>query len=224
MPCWRGDGSAVVERARAVGGAADCFEVVVADASGTLGESDARAGGFVLVACAPGRGGQLNAGAARCRGDVIVFNHADTLLSPAHLSAVASGLGGAVGGAFYKALGKHHPAMGWTEPFVRWWTRRFGVLYGDQSVFVRREVFLEMGGFREIPLMEDVDFSRRLRAAGEVRLLDPVLETSMRTFRERGYLRTKLRNMVFVWAFQLGIASPGTLYRWYYRKRTKDDG
>ncbi|CAN5459663.1 TIGR04283 family arsenosugar biosynthesis glycosyltransferase [soil metagenome] len=206
-------------RVEALRGSDYCHEIVVAAAGGTLTQADAEGGGFELVACEPGRGGQLNRGAERCSGDVLVFNHADTWLGPEHLEALAGGLGDAVGGAFYKALRIHHPSVGWTERFVRWWTRRWGVLYGDQSVFVRREVFRRMGGFREIPLMEDVEFSGRLRKEGRLVMLEPVLETSMRRFREDGYWRTKGRNVVFVWIFRLGWASPESLYRWYYEKR-----
>jgi len=195
-----------------------CHEIVIADA----GKSSTPfvVTGATVVSCeTPGRGIQLNRGASICTGDIIVFNHADTRLEPEHLKALEEALPeDVVGGAFYKALGKHHPKLAWTEPFVRWFTRHFGILYGDQSVFVRREIFLRMGKFREIPLMEDVDFSRRLRAQGKVLLLDPPLETSMRRFRKRGYFRTKVQNMIFVWLFWFGV-SPEKLYDWYYRER-----
>ena len=164
------------------------------------------------------RGGQLNAGARRASGDVLVFHHADTQFSQAHLDGLVAALADEklVGGAFYKDIRSHHPKVGWSEPIVRWYSRRIGVLYGDQSVFVRRAHFEEMGEFREIPLMEDVDFSKRLRRSGKMTLVDPSIRTSMRKFKAEGTVRRKVQNVALVFLFRLGV-SPERLYRWYYR-------
>ncbi|MDG2125538.1 MAG: glycosyltransferase, partial [Verrucomicrobiales bacterium] len=120
-------------------------------------------------------------------------------------------------GGFQKAFATHHPKMRWLEPFVRWYSGRWGILYGDHSVFVRREVFEAMGGFAAVKLMEDVDFSDRIRQEGKVVLLDPPLETSMRRFKRRGYLKNRLQNLLFVWLWRMRLADDKTLYRWYYR-------
>ena len=85
-------------------------------------------------------------------------------------------------GAFFKDTPAHYPAWAWANGFVRWWSQHFGVVYGDQSVFMRRVFFDEMGGFEMIPLMEDVAMSRKLRASGKFRLIDPPVRTSMRRF------------------------------------------
>lgn len=151
-------------------------------------------------------------------GEVLVFQHADTNFSQQHLEAlsVAMADGQLKGGAFYKDIRAHFPKVAWSEPLVRWYSRRIGVIYGDQSVFVRRAEFEALGGFREIPLMEDVEFSKRLRRAGQVTLIDPPLRTSMRKFEAEGAIRRKLQNFGLVWLFRLGV-SPERLHRWYYR-------
>jgi GT2 family glycosyltransferase len=97
-------------------------------------------------------------------------------------------------------------------------SRRGGTLYGDQSIFVRREVFLQLGGFAKIPLMEDVEFSRRLRAAGKIALLDPPTQTSARRHAGRGAWRTSVQNALFIVLYRFGVA-PERLHRWYYRDR-----
>jgi hypothetical protein len=90
--------------------------------------------------------------------------------------------------------------------------------YGDQGIFVRRSVFERLGGFREIPLMEDVDFLRRLHRAGRVALTPAPITTSARRFVEGGVLRQQLLNIALVAAFELGVA-PERLAGWYGRGR-----
>jgi GT2 family glycosyltransferase len=94
--------------------------------------------------------------------------------------------------------------------------RRGGTLYGDQSIFVRKEIFEQLGGFASIPLMEDVEFSRRLRRTGKIVVLDPPIATSPRHHERRGAIRTSIRNGVMIVLYRLGI-SPQRLHAWYYR-------
>ena len=204
-------------------------EVLVADASddrdGVRDLAESFGARFIAVG-QPNRGGQLNAGAREASGDVLLFHHADTQLTQAHYRSVIDALEGdpeLVGGAFYKDIRAHHPRLGWSEPLVRWYSHHLGILYGDQSVFVRRARFGELGGFREIPLMEDVEFSKRLRRAGKVGLIDPPLRTSMRKFVADGALRRKLQNMWLVFLFRLGV-SPERLHRRYYRWKNTGRG
>jgi GT2 family glycosyltransferase len=103
----------------------------------------------------------------------------------------------------------------WLESVARFLTRHGGTLYGDQSIFVRRDVFMDLGGFAKIPLMEDVEFSRRLRAAGKVTVLDPPVRSSARRHRRKGAWRTSIQNGLFIVLYHLGV-SPHRLHRWYY--------
>jgi GT2 family glycosyltransferase len=90
-------------------------------------------------------------------------------------------------------------------------------LYGDQSIFVRRDQYNALGGFPPIPLMEDVEFSRRLRRAGKIALLEPPLVTSARRHATQGSWRTSVRNGTLLLLHRIGV-SPYRLHRWYYRE------
>ncbi len=196
--------------------------IVVADASDdwiAVRELCERHGARFLQVERPCRGAQMDAGAAVAGGEVIVFHHADSEFSQAHYNALRDlfsrdpMLGG---GAFLKDLSATFPRMGWLRPLHRVYTRHVGTMYGDQSIFVAREVFEMMGGFGELPLMEDVRFSARLRDAVRVKVIGPPLRSSRRKFARDGVWRRKLENMVLVSLFRLGV-SPGKLARIYYR-------
>jgi rSAM/selenodomain-associated transferase 2 len=195
------------------------FEMIVVDASGDgVAETIALASGATSVACAtPNRGEQMNFGAEASTGDVLLFQHSDTQLEQAHLEAIAEALADPeiVGGAFFRKYDDRHPRLKWLESITRFLTRRGGTLYGDQSIFVRRDVFERLGGFARIPLMEDVEFSRRLRAAGKIAVLDPPVASSARRHLRRGAWRTSIQNGLFIVLYNLGV-SPHRLHRWYY--------
>jgi hypothetical protein len=108
--------------------------------------------------------------------------------------------------------------MRWAEGIERWHNRTFGALYGDQSLFARRAHFEKLGGFAEIPLLEDVEFSKRLRASGRIALLDPPIASSPRKHLEQGAWRTTLRNAAILLLYRLGI-NPRRLHSWYYAVR-----
>ena len=194
-------------------------ETIVVDAAGD-GESERIAlscGATFVPSPAPNRGEQLNLGAVAASGDVIVFQHSDTDLENAHLAAIEAALSDPqiIGGAFYRKFDGRHPRLMWLESVARFLTRHGGTFYGDQSIFVRRDVFMDLGGFAKIPLMEDVEFSRRLRAAGKVTVLDPPVRSSARRHRRKGAWRTSIQNGLFIVLYHLGV-SPHRLHRWYY--------
>ena len=93
-----------------------------------------------------------------------------------------------------------------------------GPLFGDQSIFVKADVFHEMGGFADIPIMEDIEFSRRLRRRGRIVLLDPPLWSSPRRFRGLGNLRTSVSQRRVRRVFFPRVP-PDKLHSWYYHKR-----
>lgn len=166
----------------------------------------------------PNRGGQLNAGARAVTGDILLFQHADSRLERGHLFAIRLCLGQAgncAGGAFYRKFDSRHPRLRVLEIVerIRCWAG--GPLFGDQSIFVRAGAFAELGGYREIPLMEDWDFSRRLRRHSQILLLDPPMETSPRLSEQKGAWRATLRNALFIMLFQLGYC-PWRLHAMYY--------
>ncbi|MEP6809948.1 MAG: TIGR04283 family arsenosugar biosynthesis glycosyltransferase [Chthoniobacterales bacterium] len=176
-----------------------------------------RWGAMLLKFSPPNRGSQMNAGAEVATGDVLLFQHADTHLEAAHVDAIRRALREPriIGGAFYRKFDGRHPRLMWLEPIARFLSRNGGTLYGDQSVFVRRDVFEELGGFANFPLMEDMEFSKRLRAAGHTVLLDPPVHSSARRHLQKGAWRMTVRNALFIVLYKFGV-SPARLHRWYY--------
>jgi len=218
IPVWRDWSSAAtcVAQVRKMAGVCEVI-VSAASADRELAETMHTLGVSLVESDQPSRGRQMDRGAAAASGEWLLFHHVDTDLTPAHLQALlrATASPVMVGGAFYRRFDERHPGLRWLEPVERWHNRTFGALYGDQSIFVRREVFARLGGFRGLPLMEDVDFSLRLRRAGKIALLDPPIASSPRRHLARGPWRTTARNAAILALFHLGV-SPHRLHRWYY--------
>jgi rSAM/selenodomain-associated transferase 2 len=224
IPCWH-DAAAWRSLCAALRGLRGFHEVIVA-AAGETSDLPLPTADFRLVRCArPNRGAQMNAGARLATSDALLFHHADTALTQPHLDALAQALTDreTIGGAFHRKYDDRHHGFAWIERVARIWNARGGTLYGDQSIFVRREVFTRLGGFREIPLMEDVEFSRRLRRAGRTVLLDPPIATSARHHQRRGPWRTTARNATMLLLYRCGMC-PHRLHRWYYRGMTPGAG
>lgn len=217
IPVWRNSESVVplVERLRSF---PEVREIIVS-ATETADDLCARvesAGGIFLANDQPNRGRQLNSGAELATDDWLLFHHADSHLDRDHVNAlVALGPNAVVGGAFYRKFDERHPVLRCLETFERWHSRAFGTLYGDQSVFVRREHFQRIGGFAPIPLMEDVDLSRRLRRSGIIKLLDPPMRSCSRKQIEQGAWKVTLRNLLFLILFRCGVPVE-RLHCWYY--------
>ena len=178
----------------------------------------AQSGKIRLIVCGkPSRGAQMNAAATEARGSLLCFHHADSKLGREHVAALAAAARdrGIVGGAFHRQFDDRHFWMKRWEGLVRRISAAAGPLFGDQSIFVKADVFQQMGGFADIPLMEDIEFSRRLRRMGRITLLDPPVWSSPRRFRRLGNARTLLLNAAFIGLFYIGV-NPHTLHRWYY--------
>ncbi len=221
IPCWR-DAAALARVLAMLQPLPDVHEVIVADAT----ETDecralARAAGCAVAHCPrPSRGAQMNAGAALARGDVLLFHHADSALTAAHVAQLHAAMTdpALIGGGYYRHFDARHPHLRWLEKWARRLNDFGGTIFGDQSVFVRRAHFETLGGFADIPLMEDVEFSRRLRRSGRTRLLDPPMQSSARRFTRRGPWRTTLTNGALLAAYHCGVA-PARLHRIYYAAR-----
>lgn len=174
-----------------------------------------------IVHCSrPGRGHQMNEAARVARGEVFLFHHADTELTDAHFESLRIALTDPAvgGGAFRRHFDERHPHLRWVEPWEALRCRLFGPLFGDQSIFVRRAAFEALGGYADVPLMEDVEFTCRLRRHSGLKLLTPSIRTSPRKHLEQGRWRTTLTNAVFLLLYTCGVA-PGRLHGWYYRHR-----
>jgi len=178
--------------------------------------------GARVVRGEPGRGQQLNRGARAglaAGADLLVFVHADTVLPPGAPAALRAAVArGARGGAFLVRFDSELWKMrlgGWLVNLRTRWVR---LPLGDQAQFATRETFAALGGFRDWPLLEDVDFAWRLRRAGAMAILDARVTTSARRFLEHGSLRTVATNWLIWLLFLLGV-SPHRLARFYGKIR-----
>jgi rSAM/selenodomain-associated transferase 2 len=158
----------------------------------------------------------MNAGAALARGEVLFFLHADSFPPARALALIDQALADprVVGGAFEHLFDE--PA--WSLRAITWINRaRYritGNWYGDQGIFVRGEVFRALGGYRELRLLEDVDFSRRLKRRGRSVLVRAPLRTSGRRFLARGPWRTFFLCWWLVGRFTLGLDTERYAERW----------
>ena len=162
-----------------------------------------------LIAAPRGRAAQMNAGAAAARGEVLLFLHADTLLPRESGRAVLGALQdpAVIGGAFRVRLAASPGAGRYVRASLGITGRMIGAraavsrsYSGDQAIFVRTEAFRSVGGYPEIPLMEDVELARRMRREGKTVLLPLRVETSGRRWETWGPLRTVL----FMWRLRIG--------------------
>lgn len=194
------------------------IQYIVADASHEVAR-DIPEGVLWLENIMPSRGAQLARAAQEACAPFIVFHHADNKMKIEHLESLKEAMfeDTVMAGAFHRNLEKNWKWLSVFDPIARFWNQRFGILYGDQSVFVRQSFYNEIGGIKKIPLMEDVDFSDRLRQETSPVLLDPPLEASMRRFKKRGYLKNKIQNWIYISKYRLGY-SPQELYNSYYKK------
>ena len=198
------------------------LQVIVSSVGGTDSTDDVRRTGrpdTLWIDGPPGRGVQLNAGAAEARGRWLWFVHADSHLPEGwfELFEALDRRDDVVGGAFAFRLDTRVWQARWLEWAVAARVRLFGLPYGDQGIFVRRAVFHSMQGFLPIALMEDVEFVRRLKRQGRMVHLSEGMVTSARRWEQRGWLRQSLSNLGTLSLYFLGV-SPERLARRYDRR------
>lgn len=187
--------------------AGEC-ELVVVDGGSSDGTFEIAQRHADLAVWAPrGRAKQMNIGARAATGEVLLFLHADTVL-PNNFSALlhhALADATVIGGRFDVRL----DAVGWRfrmiETLMNIRSRLSRISTGDQAMFVRREVFLALGGFPELELMEDIEFSRRLKRMGKIACLREQVKTSARRWRQGGVFRTIFLMWTLRLAYFLGV-------------------
>jgi rSAM/selenodomain-associated transferase 2 len=192
------------------------YEILVVDGGSTDGTCQEAALADRLLHAPRGRAVQMNQGAAAAAGDVLLFLHADCTLQAGALEAAERTLGRArvVGGCFRM----HVAAEAWVYRLIDACAtarvRLTGLVYGDQGLFVRRDVFARLGGFPALRLMEDIFFSRALRRLGRVIVLSQQIGVSPRRWQRQGILRQTLRNWLLT-ALAAGGVNPDRLAAFY---------
>ena len=170
----------------------------------------------MFLTTAPGRASQMNAGAATSQADVLLFLHADTRLPDEARQAIERALGDSacVGGRFDVRFERDRGLAWLIARLISLRSRWSGIATGDQALFVRRDVFAKLGGFADIPIMEDVDFTRRLKQAGRMEALRARVVTSYRRWEQCGVLRTILLMWTLRLLYWLGV-HPNKLKAFY---------
>jgi rSAM/selenodomain-associated transferase 2 len=167
-------------------------QIIVVDGGSDDGTS-ALAGPFAdhVLSAPRGRASQMNAGAAAGQVDVLLFLHADTRLPPTALADVRDAIGGGtLWGRFDVRIDSSHPLLRVVERMMNLRSRLTGIATGDQALFVRRDVFEQLGGFPDLPLMEDIAFTTALRKRARPACLRSRVTTSARRWEKHGVLRT----------------------------------
>lgn len=167
----------------------------------------ARNDGAKVVLSPPGRAKQLNRGAAEAQGEVFLFLHGDTRLPDGYARYVRETMARyeVVAGAFSLAIDSPQKSLKWVAGAANLRSRFTGFPYGDQAIFMRADLFRELGGFPELPVMEDFCLIQALRRKGRVHILDQHVHTSARRWLRLGVLRTTLINQLMVMGFLLGV-------------------
>jgi len=175
-----------------------------------------------VISAPRGRAAQMNAGAAKASGDVLLFLHADTMLPEDADGLMLYGLAdtGRVWGRFDVTIDGSNPTLKLVAGLMNWRSQITGIATGDQAMFMTRNAFFDVGGFPDIALMEDIALSKRLKQIGRPICLAARARTSGRRWREHGVIRTILLMWRLRFAYWLG-AEPAALAR-RYRYASRD--
>ena len=197
-------------------------ELIVVDGGSTDGTMDvAQELGFTVIqeTCSRGRGKQLNTGANSASSQIVLFLHADTLLPPDFPEAVVNCLQNKVTilGAFSLKIDRGGILLSGVVMFANLRSRLLHLPYGDQALFMRKKDFIQMGGFQEVPIMEDFILVKEARKKGNIQTLPQAVTTSARRWKRLGTVRTTCINQLIVLGYYLGV-SPQKLAS-FYRKQ-----
>ena len=163
-----------------------------------------------------GRANQMNAGAMAASGEILLFLHADTRLPTNFEQMIRTTLAkpGIVAGAFALRINAPDWGLRLVEFGVKWRSHLWQMPYGDQGIFLTKDVFQQVGNFPKMPIMEDFELMRKLKTLGKIYLLPTPVITSPRRWLKKGIIQTTLWNQIIVIAYLLGI-SPHRIRNWY---------
>lgn len=193
-------------------------EIIVVDGDPRGGTITAILDSGVITSIAEkGRARQMNRGASFASGDVLLFLHADTFLPADALVRVKATMEDDqyVAGAFDLGIHTERRIFRITEKYVALRTRVTRVPFGDQAIFIRKSYFGKIGGYKDIPLMEDVEIMRRIGKRGDkICIIPERVMTSARRWEQEGILYCTLRNWALQLSYALGVPAE-QLATWY---------
>ena len=201
--------------------AGEC-EIIVVDGGSRDGTLSRSTEADLVIESAPGRAVQQNAGAEVAHGEYLLFLHADCRVTPQFNQAIHCGLQATdvIAGCFQQSI--DHPARKYrlVERGNAWRVRNLGWIYGDQGLFIRKNDFVQLGMFPEMPLMEDLYFSKLLKKNGKLVISPHRLIVSPRRWEKNGLIRQTLRNWSFIGMTHCGVSAT-TLAKWYGHVRVE---
>jgi rSAM/selenodomain-associated transferase 2 len=196
----------------------DAAEIIIVDGD-LLGStiSAVRNSGVITAISSKGRARQMNRGAALASGGILLFLHADTQLPVNALSMIKKVMEDRrlVAGAFKLGIRSERRIFRITEKYVSLRTRVTRIPFGDQAIFIRRDYFERIGGYKDIPLMEDVELMARIKKrGGSISIIPEKVLTSARRWEREGVLRCTARNWAIQTLYACGVP-PERLAKWY---------
>ncbi len=162
---------------------------------------------------------QLNRGAALSSGEVIVFLHADCRLPEdafIKIKNIYEKVPDLSGGAFTMSLDGRKPFYRFYSFSGNLYSRAFKIFFGDRAIFVKRKIFNSMGGFKDLKIMSDVEFSLRLKKKGKVRLVKGPVLSSNRKFEKEAFFETIYLQLWTLWAFKRGLDQEIIFKKYYH--------
>jgi rSAM/selenodomain-associated transferase 2 len=187
------------------------YEIIVVDGSPTRNTLQAIQNTTVKkYSCRQGRGTQMNHGAAQASGDILVFLHVDTFLPKNALSLIRAALQDprCVGGGFSLQIQSNNMLLRMTAALSTLRSQIMHIPYGDQVIFLRKSFFDAIGGYTEIPLMEDVELMRRIKKMNKKIIILPTkVITSDRRWNQEGLWYTTIRNSIIILLYFCGVPS-----------------
>ncbi|MFA4919471.1 MAG: TIGR04283 family arsenosugar biosynthesis glycosyltransferase [Thermodesulfovibrionales bacterium] len=208
-----------IEHIRRIGSGFE-FEIIVVDGDKKGGTINFIKHNDVIKIVSPrGRGIQMNKGASAAKGEILLFLHTDTELPEEAFDGISSVISNReyTGGAFDLGIESGRWIFRLIEKLVFVRTRATRIPYGDQAIFIRRECFETLKGFKDIPIMEDVEFMRRLKKSGyKISIIPQKVKTSSRRWEREGILYCTLRNWALISLYSIGV-KPEKLVKFYYR-------
>lgn len=207
-----------IEHIRRIGAGFE-FEIIVVDGDKEGGTINSIKNNDVVKIVSPkGRGIQMNKGAFTAKGEILLFLHIDTELPEGAFARISSVIDDVeyAGGAFDLGIESGRWIFRLIEKLVFVRTRATRVPYGDQAIFIRRECFETLKGFKDIPIMEDVEFMQRLKKSGyKISIIPRKVKTSSRRWEREGVLYCTMRNWALISLYSLGV-KPEKLVKFYY--------
>ena len=219
IPVWNEDAiiARTIEHVRALGASGGTEIIVVDGDPAGITIKVARHTGVKTAISGKGRGKQINLGAALADGEILIFLHADTLLPPDALELIQTAMddSSCVAGAFDLAIDSEWPVFRLIEKAASIRSRLTRIPYGDQAIFMRKRNFQDLGGFRDIPIMEDVEIMQRIKKRkGKICILRKAVRTSPRRWEKEGIVYTTVRNWILLSLYLCGV-KPESLVRFY---------